>query len=76
MKVNITQQIYFGLDIVTDEGKNLGKLEDIYNTGSNDIYVVKDELGKQILLPAIKDVIKKVDLEEKIITVHLLEGLL
>ena len=68
--------IYFGLDVVTDEGQNLGKLEDIYNTGSNDIYVVKDNLGKQVLLPAIKDVIKKVDLSEKKITVHILNGLI
>ena len=64
-----------GLDVVTDEGINLGKLEDIYNTGSNDIYVVKDELGKQVLLPGIKDVIKQVDLENKKIIVHLIEGL-
>lgn len=64
-----------GLDVVSDEGKNLGKLDDIFNTGSNDIYVVKDELGKQLLLPAIKEVIKEVDLENKKITVHLLEGL-
>lgn len=65
-----------GLDVVTDDGQNLGKLEDIYNTGSNDIYVVKDNLGKQVLLPCIKEVIKKVDLDEKKITVHLLEGLM
>ena len=64
-----------GLDVISDEGKNLGKLDDIFNTGSNDIYVVKDELGKQLLLPAIKEVIKEVDLENKKITVHLLEGL-
>ena len=53
-----------GLDVYTDEGKLLGKVDDIYNTGANDIYVVKDELGKQILLPAISSVIKRVDLEE------------
>ena len=60
-----------GLEVYTDEGKLLGKVDDIYNTGSNDIYVVKDELGKQILLPAIADVIKKIDIENKKITVHL-----
>ena len=65
-----------GLDIITDEGKILGKLEDIFNTGSNDIYVVKDEAGKQILLPAISEVIKEINLEEKKIVVHLLEGLI
>lgn len=65
-----------GLDVISDEGENLGKLDDIYNTGSNDIYVVKNEMGKQILLPAIKEVIKDVDLENKKITVHIINGLL
>lgn len=65
-----------GLEVYTDENQLLGTLEDIYNTGSNDIYVVKDQLGKQILLPGISDVIKKVDLEGKRIVVHLIKGLL
>ncbi len=64
-----------GLDVYTDEGKLLGKVDDIYNAGSSDIYVVKDELGKQILLPAIKDVVKEVDLENQKIIVHLIKGL-
>ena len=65
-----------GLDVLDDEGNLLGKLEDIFNTGSNDIYVVKDELGKQILLPAIEDVIKNVDMENKKLIVHLIPGLI
>ena len=65
-----------GSRVVTDDEKELGNLVDIYNTGSNDIYVVKDELGKQILLPAISDVIKKIDVENKLIVVHLIKGLL
>jgi 16S rRNA processing protein RimM len=65
-----------GMEVYTDEGTLLGRLDDIYNTGSNDIYVVKDELGKQVLLPAISDVIKDINIEEKKITVHLLKGLL
>ena len=64
-----------GLDVYTDEGTHLGKVDDIYNTGSNDIYVVKDELGKQILLPYIDDVIKEINLESHKIIVHLIEGL-
>ena len=64
-----------GLDVYTDEGNLLGKVDDIYNTGANDIYVVKDELGKQILLPGIKEVIKEVKLEDRII-VHLIPGLI
>lgn len=65
-----------GLEVYTDKGEKLGILEDIFNTGSNDIYVVKNELGKQILLPAIEEVIKKVDMENKKITVHLIPGLI
>lgn len=65
-----------GLPVYSDEGKKLGVLEDIFNTGSNDIYVVKDELGKQILLPAISDVIKNIDLEQGRITVHVVKGLM
>lgn len=64
-----------GLDVYTDEGKLLGKVDDIYNAGSSDIYVVKDEREKQILLPAIKDVLKEVDLENQKIIVHLIKGL-
>lgn len=64
-----------GLDVYTDEGTHLGKVDDIYNTGSNDIYVVKDELGKQILLPYIDEVIKEINLESHKIIVHLIEGL-
>lgn len=64
-----------GSDVYTDTGDFLGRVDDIYNTGSNDIYVVKDELGKQVLLPAIKDVLLDIDIENKKVTVHLLKGL-
>lgn len=64
-----------GLEVYTDEGKLLGKVDDIYNTGGKDIYVIKDELGKQILLPGIDEVIKEVILDDKII-VHLIPGLI
>lgn len=62
-------------DVYTDEGELLGKLEDIYNSGSKDIYVVKNELGKTILLPGIPEVIKEVNIEKSKIIVHLLKGL-
>ena len=65
-----------GLNVYTDEGSLLGKLDDIFNNGSCDIYAVKDEKGKQILLPAISDVIKEINLEEKKIVVHIIKGLI
>lgn len=60
-----------GLDVYTDEGKLLGKLDDIFNTGANDIYQVNN-----ILLPAIPDVIKKIDIENQKIIVHIIKGLI
>ena len=65
-----------GLDVYTDEGALLGKIIDIYNTGANDIYTVKTLEGKEVLLPAIKDVIKQVDIQNKKVIVHLLKGLI
>lgn len=64
-----------GAVVYSDEGELLGKLDDIYNTGSSDIYVVKNELGKTILLPYIDEVIKEIDVENKKIIAHLLKGL-
>lgn len=65
-----------GLEVYTDEDKLLGTVQDIFNTGSNDIYVVKDELGKQVLLPGISEVIKEINLEDQKIIVHLIPGLM
>ena len=64
-----------GLSVYTDDGEYLGKVDDIYSTKAHDIYVVKNEEGKQILLPGRKEVIQQVDLDQEKITVHLLEGL-
>lgn len=66
----------FGLKVFTEEERYLGELIDIIETGSNDVYVVKKEdREKDLLLPAIKQVIKNVDIEEQKMIVHLLEGL-
>ena len=70
-----TRDLY-GLKVVTEEGEELGEITEILPTGSNDVYVVKkDGKGKELLLPAIKDCIKNVDLENGVMTVKLLEGL-
>lgn len=63
------------LEVYTEDGEYLGIVYDIYNTGSNDIYVVKNDMGKQKLLPGIDEVIKKVDLDNKKIIVNLIKGL-
>ncbi len=66
----------YDLNVKTQDGRILGKLIDIIYTGSNDVYVIKnEETGKELLIPAIKQVIKQVDLENKTMSVELLEGL-
>jgi len=64
-----------GLDVFTESNEYVGKVDDIFSTGSNDVYVVKDELGKQKLLPGIDEVIKIIDIENGKIIVNLIEGL-
>lgn len=64
-----------GLNVITEDGECLGRIREIISTGSNDVYVVKNG-KKEYLLPAIKEVIKEIDLEKKVMIIHLLEGLI
>lgn len=64
------------MQVLTDEGAALGVIEDVLQTGANDVYVVQQPSGKEILLPAIRDCILSVDVPEKKMTVHILDGLL
>lgn len=64
-----------GLEVQTDEEEMLGRISDVIQTGANDVYVVSVEDGEEILLPAIKECVKKVDIEEGCMLVHLLPGL-
>ncbi len=63
------------LKVVTDAGKVLGILTEVMETGANDVYVVETEDGQELLLPAIRDCILDVDLDEEVMTVHILPGL-
>jgi 16S rRNA processing protein RimM len=66
-----------GLAVVEDEsGRPLGTLVEILETGANDVYIVKDQNGVDLLLPAIESVIVAIDLPNRQIRVHLLPGLL
>ena len=64
-----------GMTIMDDSGVTIGKLENVIETGANDVYEVLTEDGRRILLPAIKDCILDVDMDEGIILVHMLKGL-
>ena len=64
------------MEVVTDEGKVLGTLTDVIETGANDVYAVKTPEGKELLLHAIRDCILDVNVDEKRMTVHVMEGLM
>ena len=79
--VDLDEDEYFitdlvGLQVVTDEGVNLGVLKEVMPTGANDVYIVQQENGKELLIPAIKECILDVDLEQGIMKIHLMDGLL
>jgi 16S rRNA processing protein RimM len=67
---------FVDLEVIDDQGNALGRIAEILETGANDVYVVRDEVGKEILLPAIPSVVLEVDMELRRMKVHLLEGLI
>ncbi len=70
------QHDILGLRVVTLNGREIGTIIEIMETGSNDVYVVKGEDKQQILLPAIKDVVKQVDLIRRMMYIEPMAGLL
>jgi 16S rRNA processing protein RimM len=76
--IELNKDQYFICDLiglkVYEEKRYLGELTDVLQTGANDVYIVKNN-DKEILLPAIKDVILNIDIERKTVKVKLLEGL-
>ena len=75
--VELEKNSYFIVDIIgcqvyTDENEYLGNVVDVFQTGSNDVYTLKNSEGKEILIPAIKEVIKNVDIKNKKIVIHLM----
>lgn len=65
-----------GLKVQDEDGKELGTVKDVIETGANDVYEVEMADGKSLLLPAIKRCILNVDVENGTMQVHVLEGLL
>lgn len=64
-----------GISVIDDMDNNVGIIKDVLVTGANDVYVVKTD-GKDILLPAIKQCILDVDMDKKVMKVHIMKGLL
>ena len=65
----------YDLEVYDENNNILGKLTDVLNTGSNDVYVVSNKEKGELLLPAIKECILKIDIENKKMLVHVMEGL-
>lgn len=65
-----------GLRVVDEAGNEIGILRDVLETGANDVYIVDMKDGRELLLPAIKECILQVDVEEQIMQVHIMDGLL
>ena len=79
--VKLEEGEYFIYDLIdsevyTEDGNKLGTLTEILTTAANDVYVVRMENGKDVLIPSIKQCILDINVENKKITVHLLPGLL
>lgn len=64
-----------GLDVVTDDNKEFGKVKDVIHTGANDVYVI-DYNDKEVLVPAIKQCIKDISIKDNKMTIHLMKGLI
>lgn len=64
------------MEVVTEDGKHLGVLDDVLQTGANDVFVVKMADKKEVLIPVIKDCIMDIDYDNKIVTVRLMKGMI
>jgi len=64
-----------GLAVVTEDGQPLGTIRQVFATGANDVYIIEAADGEDFMLPAIKDVVQRVDMQARVMTVRLMEGL-
>lgn len=79
--VKLSKDTYFifdiiGLEVYTDNNIFLGKVENVISTGSNDVYIVKGKDKKELFIPAIREVIKNINLEKKRMTINMVDGLI
>jgi len=79
--VKLPKETYFifeiiGLEVYDENNIFLGKVENVISTGSNDVYVVKSKDKEELFIPAIREVVKNVNLEKKRITIKMLDGLI
>ena len=65
-----------GCEVFDENGKSLGEISEILTPGANDVWVIKSQKGKEILIPYIEDVVKKIDVKNKKIDIEVMEGLI
>ena len=79
--VRLAKDEYFiadliGLIVQDEDGSEIGTLKDVIETGANDVYVIRLHSGKDLLLPAIRQCVLAVDVEQGFMRIHVLEGLM
>ena len=63
-------------EVFSEEGERIGIVTDILSPGANDVWEVKDSKGKKHYIPYIEDIVKDIDVDEKKIIIHVMDGLL
>ena len=79
--VELDEDEYFiadmiGMTVETEDGKEFGTLKDVIETGANDVYVIESREHGEVLIPAIRECILDVDVEEQKMKIHLMDGLI
>jgi len=64
-----------GMKVYTEDGSEFGTLKDVMETGANDVYIIDSLEHGEVLIPAIRECILDVDMDEERMTIHLMEGL-
>ena len=65
-----------GLNVIDEDGENLGKIKEILSTGANDVWIVQRKGKKDVLIPYIESVVKEIDLDAGVVHVEIPEGLI
>jgi 16S rRNA processing protein RimM len=65
-----------GCKVYSEDGDEIGKVKEILTPGANDVWVIGRKKGKDALIPYIESVVKEINIKDKMITIHVMEGLL
>ena len=65
-----------GCTVVTEDGETIGTIKEILSPGANDVWIIKRPKGQDVLIPYIEEVVLQVNINEKLVTIHVMEGLL